>query len=462
MKTKGRSVFVCSQCGFESPKWMGQCGGCGSWNTMTEETVTALSAQAERGRGQGEARPPSPIGQVASSEQKRLDTGIGELNRVLGGGLVKGSLTLISGEPGIGKSTLILQAAAKLSHRYGKVLYVTGEESEEQVKMRAERIGGLSERLFLLAETQTERILREAESLEPVFVIIDSIQTLYTEQLSSAPGSVSQVRACAGQMMRYAKTSGVPVFLVAHVTKSGELAGPKIIEHLVDTVLHFSGERQHDFRILRSYKNRFGTTSEIGAFEMGQEGLRELSNLSESFLEEASYGTEGAVITAVYEGTRPLLMEIQALVVHSGVGFARRTAVGIDSSRLSMIIAILEKKAGLSLLDKDVYINVTGGMKPEGTSTDLAVAAAIYSAARGIAVSQRKMIVAGELGLTGELRSVRQSQRIAREAERMGFSAILLPAGNGEKLKETPQLKVYCAKNLRQALDICFPGETGR
>lgn len=457
MTKKVRTVFVCSECGYESPKWMGQCI-CGSWNTMTEEKVTDLtpSASSFRKTHEGVQAKPAPIGEIVSSQTLRMDTGIGELNRVLGGGLVRGSLTLISGEPGIGKSTLILQAAARLSEKYGNVLYVTGEESEEQVKMRAERTGGLARRLFLVAETETERILQAARDIKPVFLVIDSIQTLFTGQLSSAPGSVSQVRFCANEIMRFAKQTGIPAFIVAHVTKSGDLAGPKIIEHLVDTVLHFSGERNHDFRILRAYKNRFGTTSEIGAFEMREEGLCQLSNLSESFLEEASYGAEGAVITAVYEGTRPLLLEIQALVVQSGVGFARRTALGIENSRLSMILAVLEKRAGLSLLDKDIYINVTGGMRPEGTSTDLAVALAVYSAAKNIPVKNEKLIAIGELGLTGELRSVRQSERIGKEAERMGFTEMILPARNAAKMKSQGSLSTIGAENLPQAIHSCF------
>lgn len=460
MAKKAQTVFVCSECGYESSKWMGQCI-CGAWNSMTEEKIVDIGA-AGAGRGSGAAvsgrvaaAKPSLIGEVESSKEQRLDTGIEELNRVLGGGLVRGSLTLISGEPGIGKSTLILQAAARVADTYGRVLYVTGEESEEQVKMRGERLGCISDRLYLLAETETGRIVDAVSTVEPVFLIIDSIQTLYTEQITSAPGSVSQVRACTNEIMRMVKTRGIPAFIVAHVTKSGDLAGPKIVEHLVDTVLNFTGERNHDFRILRSYKNRFGTTSEIGAFEMGEGGLVELSNLSESFLEEASQGAEGAVVTAVYEGTRPLLLEVQALVAQSGVGFARRTALGIDSGRLSMIVAVLEKKTKLYLLDKDIYINVTGGIKPEGTSIDLAVALAIYSAAKGLPLKDGTLAI-GEIGLTGELRSVRQSDRIAKEAARMGYSRLVCPKTNALKLKVEQGLTVTGAETVADAIRLCF------
>ena len=383
----------------------------------------------------------------------RIDTGIGELNRVLGGGMVKGSLTLISGEPGIGKSTIIIQAAAKIAATYGKVLYVTGEESAEQIKMRADRVcSGNLENLYLLAETNMEIILNVQEDLQPSFLIIDSIQTMYTDMLESAPGSVSQVRACGNELMRIGKGKDIPVFIVAHITKNGDLAGPKIIEHLVDCVLHFTGERNQDLRILRSYKNRFGTTSEIGAFEMSEGGLTEILNLSKSFLEGFEDGAEGAVAAAVYEGTRPLLLEVQALTSPTNIGFARRTAIGVELSRLNMLLAVLERKAGLSLVNQDVYVNIVGGLKPDSTSIDLAVALAIYSTSKGLKGSG-KMLALGEVGLTGDLRSVQHTDKIIKEAARMGFTSVILPKKNAAKLEEKPGgIKLIGVSSLKEAI----------
>lgn len=438
MAKKAKTVFVCQECGYESPKWQGQCI-CGAWNTMVEEKIlpSADTADKRRRGGAGDHQQknrPSKLTEVKSGSYSRMDTGIGELNRVLGGGMVKGSLTLISGEPGIGKSTIIIQAAAHIAKQYGKVLYVSGEESEDQIKMRADRVcEELTENLFILSETNMENVSAVAEELKPEFVVIDSIQTMYTEDLDSAPGSVSQVRSCGNELMRVGKTYNIPIFIVAHVTKSGELAGPKIVEHLVDCVLHFTGERNQELRILRAFKNRFGTTSEIGAFEMAEEGLVEIENLSRSFLEGMEDGAEGSMAAAVYEGTRPLLLEVQALAAPTNIGFARRTAIGVELSRLNMILAVLERKAGLSLINQDIYVNVVGGLKPEGTSIDLAVALAIYSTCKGIAGSG-KTIALGEIGLTGDLRSVQNSEKIVREAARMGFERVILPMKNADKL----------------------------
>lgn len=454
MAKKAKTVFVCQDCGYESAKWMGQCI-CGQWNTMVEEKVVEINDNDSRRRSASgtTGAKATKLSEVKSGDYSRIDTGIGELNRVLGGGLVRGSLTLISGEPGIGKSTIIIQAASEIAQREGKVLYVTGEESEEQIKMRADRVcKGSSANLFILSETNIERIIQVQESLEPVFLIIDSIQTMYTEVLDSAPGSVSQVRACGNELMKIGKVKNVPIFIVAHVTKSGDLAGPKIIEHLVDCVLNFTGERNQELRILRSYKNRFGTTSEIGAFEMNEEGLVEIENLSKSFLEGMEDGTEGAVATAVYEGTRPLLLEVQALTSPSNVGFARRTSIGIENIRLNMILAVLERKANISLTNQDVYVNVVGGLKPDGTSVDLAVALAIYSTYKGISGSN-KTIAMGEIGLTGDLRSVQNAEKIVREAARMGFEKIILPKKNADKLGDCPKnLKVIGVTSLKEAI----------
>lgn len=443
MAKKPKTVFVCQECGYESAKWQGQCI-CGAWNSFVEEKVVAAAESTDKRRRSGTAAAgtegkkrnrPSKLTEVKSGDYTRMDTGIGELNRVLGGGMVKGSLTLISGEPGIGKSTIIIQAAANIAQKYGKVLYVSGEESEDQIKMRADRVcKTLPDNLFLLAETNMEVVSAVAEELNPEFVIIDSIQTMYTEDLDSAPGSVSQVRACGNELMRVGKTYNIPIFIVAHVTKSGELAGPKIVEHLVDCVLHFTGERNQELRILRAFKNRFGTTSEIGAFEMAEEGLIEIENLSKNFLEGMEDGAEGSMATAVYEGTRPLLLEVQALAAPANVGFARRSAIGVELSRLNMILAVLERKAGLSLVNQDIYVNIVGGLRPEGTTIDLAVALAIYSTAKGRSGSGRTLAL-GEIGLTGDLRSIQNSEKIVREAARMGFDRVILPQKNAEKLK---------------------------
>lgn len=455
MSKKKTTVFVCQECGYESPKWMGQCI-CGAWNTMIEEKIHPQPIDDRRRRGsQGGTYNAIRLSEVRSGEKDRIDTGIGELNRVLGGGLVKGSLTLISGEPGIGKSTLIIQTASKIASAGQSVLYVSGEESEEQIKIRADRVcRGHSDNLFLLSETNMEIILSVAENLKPAFVIIDSIQTMYTKDLESAPGSVSQVRACTNELMRVGKTGDIPVFIVAHVTKSGELAGPKIIEHLVDCVLNFTGERNQEIRILRAFKNRFGTTSEIGAFEMAEEGLIEIENLSGSFLEGMEENTEGSIAAAVYEGTRPLLLEVQALTSPANVGFARRSAIGVDISRLQMILAVLDRKAGISLVDQDVYINIVGGFKPDGTSTDLAVALAIYSTARRVPC-KGKTIAVGEIGLTGDLRSIIKADRIVREADRMGFERIILPSKNSERIAAPKNgIKLIGVKSLSDAISV--------
>ena len=467
MAKKAKTIFMCQECGYESPKWMGQCV-CGAWNSFVEEKVVEFNENDNRRRGssvkaamnsgQPGAAPsrvvkPTRLTEVKTSDYSRMDTGIKELNRVLGGGLVKGSLTLISGEPGIGKSTIIIQAAAHIAQNYGTVLYVSGEESEEQIKMRAERVcSGNTENLFLLAETNMEVVMGVVEQLKPAFLIIDSIQTMYSEEIDAAPGSVSQVRICGNLLMRLGKSGDLPIFIVAHVTKSGELAGPKIVEHLVDCVLNFTGERNQDLRILRSYKNRFGTTSEIGAFEMSETGLSGIENLSGSFLEGLEDGTEGAMATAIYEGTRPLLLEVQALTAPTNIGFARRTALGVDNSRLNMILAVLERKAGIPFLNQDVYVNIVGGLRPEGTSTDLAVALAIYSAYRGIPGNSRTLAM-GEIGLTGDLRPIQNAEKIVKEAARMGFTKVILPRRNQEKIKESiPGLKLIGVMNLKEAI----------
>lgn len=468
MAKKTKTVYVCQECGYESPKWMGQCV-CGAWGSFVEEKVDLEPENDPRSRNArglggvggtggtgagGRTIKPSVLRKVGSADYERISTGISELDRVLGGGLVKGSLVLISGEPGIGKSTIIVQAAAKIARTGCKVLYVSGEESEEQIKMRADRVcPDLSDSLYVMSETNMENIENAIDDIKPGFLIIDSIQTMYTGELDSAPGSVSQVRACGNILMKYGKTMNIPVFIVAHVTKSGDLAGPKIVEHLVDCVLNFTGERDHEIRILRAFKNRFGTTSEIGAFQMGEDGLAEITDLSASFLENTEEQAEGSVITAVYEGSRPVLLEVQALTSSSGVGFARRTAVGIDSQRLAMILAVLEKKLGMFMGDRDVYVNVVGGLKPDSTSVDLGVALAIYSTMRGITAG-RRLIAVGEVGLTGDLRSCQNADRIAAEAGKLGYEEIIMPARNAAKIdKSGLGIKVTGVKNIYEAVN---------
>ena len=455
MSKKSKVVFVCQECGFETPKWMGQCI-CGAWNTFVEEKVVEFKEDDSRRRSDNKEKVrPVCISQVKSANVSRIDTRIKELNRVLGGGLVEGSLILISGEPGIGKSTLIIQAAAMICSGGKKVLYVTGEESEEQIKIRADRVCSSNlENLFLLAETNMESIIKIQEELRPDFIIIDSIQTMYSDELESAPGSVSQVRACGNLLMRVGKGRNIPIFIVAHVTKNGDLAGPKILEHLVDCVLSFTGERNQDLRILRSVKNRYGTTSEIGAFEMKEEGLVEIENLSRSFLEGMEENTEGSVATAIYEGTRPLLLEVQALTAQTNMGFPRRTTVGVDISRLNIILAVLERKVGVNFSFSDVYVNIVGGIKPEGTSIDLGVALCVYSSIKGISFPN-KTIAIGEIGLTGDLRSIQNSEKIIKEASRMGFRQIILPEKNAARISDIPQgVKLIGVKSIKDAVDI--------
>lgn len=465
MAKKSKTVFVCQECGYESPKWMGQCV-CGAWNSFVEEKIVTGEENDPRRRtgiGANHMGGKNKAGRLAdvkgSDADERIATGSKELDRVLGGGMVKGSLTLISGEPGIGKSTLLMQTADSISKGGRKVLYVSGEESEIQLKMRADRIcGEISDNFMVLSETNMENIAQCAVETEAGFIIVDSIQTVYSSALDSAPGSVSQVRACGNELMRLGKTCGIPVFIVAHVTKSGELAGPKIVEHLVDCVLHFTGERNHELRILRSFKNRFGTTSEIGAFEMTQDGLKGIENLSQTFLEGTEEAREGSTVSAVYEGTRPLLLEIQALTSPTNIGFARRTAIGIDLSRLNMILAVLEKKAGISMINQDVYVNVVGGLRPEGTYTDLSVAMSVYSSYRGKEPEQ-KTIVFGEIGLTGELRGVQHADKIVKEAVRMGYKKIILPRANAVKLASAAgeDVRIIGVSEIGEAIRVCFP-----
>lgn len=451
---KSKTVFVCQKCGYESPKWMGKCPDCGAWNSMAEEEKSITSGFA-RAVTISTGNKPKSIVNIKSGEYERFDTGISELNRVLGGGLVKGSLTLISGDPGIGKSTLLLQTADNIARKYGKVLYVSGEESEEQIKMRGDRLEAVSPELYILSETNVDAIEQHIEDIGPIFVIIDSIQTLYKNSLTSAPGSVSQVRECSSDLMRIGKTKNIPFFIVAHVTKAGELAGPRVLEHMVDAVLTFEGERTEEFRILRTVKNRFGTTSEIGVFEMSNEGLKEITDPSRVFLEETSSTKEGAVVIGVMEGTRPILVEIQTLVSETKAVMPRRTAVGIDSSRLSLILAVLEKKLRIPFYNCDVYVNVVGGLNIDGTYGDLGLALALISSLKGKELNLEKALIIGEVGLTAEVRPVSYCERLVNEGIKMGFKNIVIPYRNREKV-QIKDANIVLISSLKEAIKKVF------
>ena len=451
MAKKTKSIYMCAECGNEFPSWQGQCSYCGAWNSIVEQKVKPDADSDARRRTTSKATP-SKLKSVGTGNYTRIPSGISELDRVLGGGIVLGSMILISGEPGIGKSTLIIQSANSIALNNGIVLYVSGEESEEQVKLRADRVcENLSDNLLIFPETNIESALAVCEQTKPKFLVIDSIQTMYSEELDNTAGSITQIRACSNLLMKYAKTNNVPIFIVAHVNKSGDLAGPKTIEHMVDCVLNFVGERDRDFRILRSVKNRFGTTEEIGAFSMGQRGMTEVRDLSGTLLESSDIREEGSVASALYEGSRPVFFEIQALVTPANVGFARRSAIGIDNNRLNMILAVLEKKVGISLLNHDVYVNVVGGLKPDGPGADLAVALAIYSSFRE-RTSPRRVVALGEVGLTGNLRAVRNADRIVSEAARLGYEAVILPRGNAKVSVPNADIEVVGAESLASAI----------
>ena len=449
---KTKSQYVCQNCGATSVKWVGRCPDCNEWNSFVEETV-----QAEPARKQGLSNHSDPkmINDIVSGDKERFDTGINELNRVLGGGLVKGSLTLISGDPGIGKSTLLLQCANNISLKYGSVLYVSGEESEEQIKIRGDRLGVKAEKLYIVSETSLEVIEDHIRNLKPAFVIIDSIQTIYSDRVTSAPGSVSQVRECANGLMRVGKTLGIPLFIVAHVTKQGELAGPRVLEHMVDSVLYFEGERTEEIRILRTMKNRFGTTSEIGVFEMAAEGLVEVYDPSRIFLEDTMGSKEGSVVIGIMEGTRPILVQVQSLVAETKAAMPRRTSLGIELPRLSLILAVLEKKLRIPFYASDVYVNVVGGLSVEGTSQDLGLALSLVSSAKGREMKYDRLIAIGEVGLTGEIRPVNHVERLVGEGIKMGFENFVIPKRSLEKVKFTG-INIIAVDNLKEAVNKLF------
>lgn len=458
-----QTIYVCQNCGRQERKWIGRCADCGEFSTFVEERFRP-SAQAVGKGASSSGRltsdsfrvvKPLAYNEIETQDDARTASGIDEFDRVLGGGIVAGSLILIGGSPGIGKSTIIIQTADKLSATGGRVLYVSGEESERQIKMRGERLGVDADNLFLLPETNLENILAEIDKLKPDFVIIDSIQTVFSEKVESAPGSVSQVREVAGALMIFAKQTSTPVFLIGHVTKEGSIAGPKALEHIVDTVLYFEGDRHHNHRIIRATKNRFGAANEIGIFEMTSTGLVAVGNPSEVFLQERPDGASGSVVTVSMEGTRPMLVEIQALVSGTKFGTGRRMAQGFDYNRTSLLIAVLEKQLGFQLAGDDVFVNVAGGLEIDEPAADLAVVAAIASSFRNLAIPPETCVI-GEVGLTGEVRGVLQAQARAREAQTLGFKKLILPASNKKGLEKLLGLRVVGVRNLDEAMDELF------
>lgn len=458
MAKQPATIFVCQSCGSQSRKWLGQCPDCAEWNTLVEERFRP-SAQAVGVGGSSAAahRASSPIAfsEIETQDEARVSSGIEEFDRVLGGGIVGGSLVLIGGEPGIGKSTIVIQIADKLSTSGTNVLYVSGEESERQIKMRGERLGINANHLFILPETNLESILGEIEKLRPDFVIVDSIQTVFSEKIESAPGSVSQVREVAGRFMMFAKQSSTPVFLTGHVTKEGSIAGPKTLEHIVDTVLYFEGDRHHNHRIIRATKNRFGAANEIGVFEMTNTGLVPVGNPSELFLQERPEGASGSVVTVCMEGTRPMLVEIQALVSGTKYAAGRRMTQGFDYNRASLLIAVLEKRLGMQIASDDVFINVAGGLEISEPAADLGVLAAIASSFRNLQIAPETALF-GEVGLTGEVRGVLQAQARAREAQTLGFKKLIIPGSNKKGLEKLLGVRVIGVRNLEEAIDAIF------
>ncbi|MFN6964325.1 MAG: DNA repair protein RadA [Pyrinomonadaceae bacterium] len=457
MAKQPNTIFVCQNCGRQSRKWLGQCPDCGEWNAYVEEVFrpSAIPSGAGLRLGRIRSSTPVPYSEIESQDDDRTSTGIAELDRVLGGGIVAGSLVLIGGAPGIGKSTIVIQMADHLSHEGAKVLYVSGEESERQIKMRGLRLGLAPENLFLLPETNLEAILSETGRLEPDLVIVDSVQTVFSENIESAPGSVSQVREVAGRFMLYAKQTATPVFLTGHVTKEGSIAGPKTLEHIVDTVLYFEGERHYNHRIIRATKNRFGAANEIGVFEMTNAGLSPVPNPSELFLQERPEGASGSVVAVCMEGTRPMLVEVQALVTGTRNAAGRRMAQGFDYNRTSLLIAVLEKRLGFQLAGEDVFVNVAGGIEIDEPAADLAVVASIASSYRNAPVPADTAII-GEVGLTGEVRGVLQAQARAREAQTLGFKKLIMPMSNKSGLEKLLGLRVVGVRTLEEAMEALF------
>jgi DNA repair protein RadA/Sms len=450
---KNETVFVCQNCGHNSRKWLGKCPECGEWNSLVEERAKP----ARRGRTDFKMRDVAavPYVDIETQDDVRVSSGITEFDRVLGGGIVPGTLVLIGGDPGIGKSTLMLQVADSLSAKDAIVLYVSGEESERQIKLRGERLNIAAKNLYLLPETNLENIFHEVDRLGPSAIIVDSIQTVFSAVIESAPGSVSQVREVAHQFLLLAKNRGVPVFLIGHVTKDGSIAGPRALEHIVDTVLYFEGERHHNHRIVRATKNRFGAANEVGVFEMTGEGLMPVANPSQMFLQERPQDAAGSVVTACMEGTRPLLVEVQALVSGSKYGTGRRMTQGVDQNRVALLIAMLEKRVGMQMLGDDVFVNIAGGLEVDEPAADLGVVAAIVSSFKNAPIDP-DIAVFGEVGLTGEVRGTMQAGVRAREAQALGFTKVLMPTSNTAGLEKMLGLKVVGVRSVDEALQELF------
>lgn len=447
MAKSSKTVFFCKECGYESAKWLGQCPGCREVGTFVEEPVGPKKNIIKRNFSDSR---PVAINQVTANDEERISTGFSELDRVLGGGVVPGGLILVGGDPGIGKSTLLLQVCRNMSNNGKKILYISGEESLKQIKLRANRIGEFSDNLELLAETSLDTIEAVIMEAKPDAVVIDSIQTIYREDISSAPGSVSQVRESTNSLMQMAKGNTIPVFIVGHVTKEGVVAGPRVLEHMVDTVLYFEGDRHASYRIIRGVKNRFGSTNEIGVFEMREEGLAQVLNPSEFMLEGRPTDASGSVVACLMEGTRPILVEIQALISHTNFGMPRRTAVGIDYNRVNLLMAVIEKRIGVQMSDYDAYVNIAGGMKINEPALDLALVMALLSSFKNRAVSS-DAIVFGEVGLAGEIRAVSQAEQRVLEAKKLGFKRCILPAVSVKSLKEVSGIEIIGVHNIKEA-----------
>jgi len=450
--TRTKVKYVCQECGYAAPKWLGKCPDCGAWNALVEE-VAELGPRFERSVTVGENKP-MPLTHDTGRTDGRISTGIGELDRILGGGIVQGSVVLVGGDPGIGKSTLMLQACHRLTRGGARVLYVSGEESFDQTRMRARRLGTIADELMIFTETQVMPVREEIDRGGYDIVVIDSIQSMYTPRLPSAPGSVAQVRECAEELFRVAKVLKVPTFLVGHVTKDGSIAGPRLLEHMVDTVLYFEGDGRQNLRILRAVKNRFGSTNEIGVFEMTDHGLEEVPNPSRAFLDERPRGTSGSVVASIMEGTRPLLVELQALVSRSVLSVPRRTVTGVSANRVNLILAVLEKRAGLRLSDKDVFVNVAGGVRVDEPAADLAIAVAVSSSVKEVPVDP-ELAVFGEIGLAGEVRSVGQAGKRVAEAGKLGFKRCVLPRGSAPG-GVSKGIETLLVSRVRDALEIAM------
>jgi DNA repair protein RadA/Sms len=448
---KLKTKYVCTECGCESPKWMGKCPECNQWNTFIEEVDTKLAAGSSASLLN--VAKPQKMNDISMEEEMRLSTGLGELDRVLGGGIVKGSLVLVGGDPGIGKSTLLLQLSDNVAKKGHKVLYVSGEESAKQIKIRAQRMNSDSESIYLLSENNMEYIQQNIQDINPDLLIIDSIQTVYNPSILSAPGSVSQVRDATGNLMRIAKGEGITVFIVGHVTKAGAIAGPRVLEHMVDTVLYFEGDSHMSYRILRAVKNRFGSTNELGIFEMGDRGLAEVINPSQMLLSGRMKGVSGSAIIASMEGTRPMLVEVQALLSYTSFGVPRRAATGADYNRVVLLMAVLEKRVGLQLQNYDSYVNVVGGIKLNEPSSDLGIIASIASSYKDKEIDDGTVII-GEVGLAGEVRAVNFIEKRINEAYKLGFSKCIIPYNNYKNLKDVANIKVYGVRSVEEALDI--------